>query len=132
MTAGYSGTPLHRKLGIKPGHRVLLAHAPGGFDLVGSPAPTLHRPGSGHYDVQLVFVPDRAALADRFAAGRARMTTDGALWIAWPKKASGLGSDLTDDVVRAHGLAAGLVDTKVCAVDATWSAQRFVVRLRDR
>ena len=132
MTAGYSGTPLHRKLGIKPGHRVLLAHAPRGFEVEGSPAPTRRRADSGTYDVQLVFVPDRAALTERFAAGQARMTTDGALWIAWPKRASGVATDLTDDVVRAHGLDAGLVDTKVCAVDETWSAQRFVVRLRDR
>ena len=132
MTAGYSGTPLHRKLGIEPGHRVLLAHAPRGFAIEDSPAPLRRRADGGAYDVQLVFAPDLAALTTRFAAGQARMATAGALWIAWPKRSSGVRTDLDDSTVRAHGLSAGLVDTKVCAVDETWSAQRFVVRLRDR
>jgi hypothetical protein len=132
VTVGYSGTPLPRKLGIKPGHRVLVAHAPPGFVLDDAPAEVHRRAGRQPYDVQLVFTPDRRALTQRFAAAQARMTVDGALWIAWPKRASGVATDLGDDVVREHGLAGGLVDVKVCAVDATWSAIKFVVRLRDR
>lgn len=133
MTAGYSGTPLPRKLGVKPGHRVLLSHAPSDVSLAATDATVHRRPtGSTRYDVQLVFVPAMAALGPRFDAARERMTVDGGLWIAWPKRSSGVMTDLDGNVVREHGLAVGLVDTKVCAVDETWSALRFVVRLRDR
>jgi hypothetical protein len=133
VTAGYSGTPLPRKLGIKPDHRVLLAYAPSDVTLT-APGATVHRrpSGSTRYDVQLVFVPALAALGPRFDAARERMTVDGGLWIAWPKRSSGVMTDLDENVVRDHGLAVGLVDNKVCAVDETWSALRFVVRLRDR
>jgi hypothetical protein len=82
--------------------------------------------------VVLVFAPDRRALAARFGPARRRLTTAGGLWVAWPKKASGVPTDLDDNVVREFGLATGMVDNKVCAIDATWSGQRFVVRLRDR
>jgi hypothetical protein len=135
-TAGYSGTPLPRKLGIRAGNRVLLAGAPDRFaeDTLG-PLPGVelhHRAGRSPYDVVLVFAPDLRTLAARFGPASRRLTVGGGLWVAWPKKASGVVTDLDDNVVRAFGLAAGLVDNKVCAVDATWSAQRFVVRLRDR
>jgi hypothetical protein len=131
--AGYSGTPLPRKLGIKEGHRVLLANAPAGFDLGPLPGVTVQRRASGSaYDVIVVFTPDLAALAKRFAPLRARLVVNGGLWVAWPKRSSGVASDLDDNVVRAFGLAAGMVDNKVCAIDPTWSGQRFVVRLRDR
>ena len=136
--AGYSGTPLPRKLGIRAGHRVLLAGAPADFDLGDLPALGLYdvavhrRAGAAPYDVILGFTPDRRDLSRRFPGLARRMVVNGGLWIAWPKKSSGVPSDLDDNVVRAVGLAAGLVDNKVCAVDETWSAQRFVVRLRDR
>jgi hypothetical protein len=90
------------------------------------------RAGRSPYDVVLAFAPDRRALAARFGPASRRLTTTGGLWIAWPKKSSGVPTDLDDNVVREFGLATGLVDNKVCAIDATWSAQRFVVRLRDR
>ena len=134
MSAGYSGTPLVRKLGIADGQRVLLAGAPAGWEL---PAPvpdvTVHRRATADpYDVVLAFCPDAAALRARFAPLAERLTTAGALWIAWPKRASGVATDLDENAVRAHGLGCGLVDVKVCAVDETWSGLKFVRRLRDR
>ncbi len=136
VTAGYSGTPLPRKLGIAPGSRVLLSGAPGGFEestLGPLPGVDVHRrAGPAGYDVVLAFAPDRRSLVRRFAPAAARLTPAGGLWVLWPKRSSGLALDLDENVVRTHGLAAGLVDNKVCAVDATWSALRFVVRLRDR
>lgn len=135
-TSGYSGTPLPRKLGISPGGRVLLSGAPSGFedDALGPlPGVELHRrAGRAPYDVVLAFAPDRRALGRRFPPAAARLTTAGGLWVLWPKRSSGVATDLDENVVREHGLAAGLVDNKVCAVDPTWSALRFVVRLRDR
>lgn len=132
--AGYSGTPLPRKLGIRPDARVLVSNAPAGFDLVDlPPGVTLHRrPGRVAYDIVLLFAPDRAALDSRFLPLVGRTAVDGGLWVAWPKRASGVRTDLDENVVRGVGLAAGLVDTKVCAIDATWSGLRLVRRLRDR
>ncbi len=131
---GYSGTPLPKKLGIKAAARVLLVDAPDGFDL--GPLPggvALHRrPGREPYDVVVAFCPDSTALHARFGALARRLSTAGALWIAWPKRASGVPTDLTENVVRDVGLAAGLVDVKVAAVDQTWGGLKFVVRLRDR
>jgi len=132
--AGYSGTPLPRKLGVKAGSRVLLADAPDGFDLGELPAAvTLHtRPGRGPYDVVLAFCPDLATVHRRFAPLADRLTPAGALWVAWPKRSGGVRTDLTENVVREVGLAAGLVDVKVAAVDQVWGALKFVVRLKDR
>lgn len=132
-SAGYSGTPLPRKLGIKPGHRVLVAAPPEGFDLGSLPGVEVHRrAGATAYDVIVAFAPDRRALARRFAPLARRLAVDGGLWVAWPKRSSGVATDLDENAVRDHGLAAGLVDNKVCAIDATWSGLRFVVRRRDR
>jgi hypothetical protein len=132
-SARYSGTPLPRKLGIAEGTRVLLIGAPDGFDLGPLPGVELHRrAGRSPYDVVLLFAPDLAHLVRRFAPARDRLTVAGGLWACWPKRASGVATDLTDNVVRAHGLATGLVDVKVAAIDATWSGMKFVVRLRDR
>jgi hypothetical protein len=137
-TAGYSGTPLPRKLGIRGGHRVLLAGAPADFDLGDLAALDLHgvdvqrRASAAPYDVIVAFTPDRRTLDRRFAALARRLVSNGGLWIAWPKRSSGVPTDLDENVVREVGLAAGLVDNKVCAIDATWSGLRFVVRLRDR
>jgi hypothetical protein len=88
--------------------------------------------GRGLLDVVIFFAPDWSALQGRFGSLANRLSPAGGLWVAWPKKASGVPTDLTEDVVRGVGLAAGLVDNKVCAVDDTWSALRFVFRLADR
>jgi hypothetical protein len=131
--AGYSGTPLPRKLGIKEGHRVLLAGAPAGFDLSPLPGIDLHRrAGASPYDVILAFAADRRSLDRRFLPLSERLASNGGLWIAWPKRSSEVATDLDENIVRDVGLAAGLVDNKVCAIDTTWSGLRFVIRLRDR
>ena len=132
--AGYSGTPLHRKLGIKPDNRVLIAAAPVGFalDAVPQDAVVHTRAAGAAYDVVLAFCPDRRRLERRFASLASRITTAGALWIVWPKKASGVPTDLDENVVRDVGLDIGLVDVKVVAIDTTWSGLKFVRRLRDR
>ncbi|MDT7573647.1 MAG: hypothetical protein QOE05_3821 [Actinomycetota bacterium] len=130
MTAGYSGTPLPRKLGIKDSSRVLLDGAPAGFALDGVDAHT--RPGSAPYDIVLLFAPDHARLVKRWAALTARLTVAGRLWVCWPKRSSGRQTDLSENDVRDYGLAHGLVDVKVCAVDDTWSGLAVVRRLADR
>lgn len=133
---GYSGTPLARKLGIRPEARVALFRAPRGIEgtLEGLPGGVrpLRDPRAGTFDVGVLFCAERAVLERRIAGLTKRLAEDGGLWIAWPKKASGVETDVTDALVRATGLAAGLVDNKVCAIDDTWSGLRFVRRLRDR
>lgn len=134
VSAGYSGTPLPAKLGIKPGHRVLLDGAPAELSL--DPLPDAvalqRRPGGQAYDVVLLFAPDSGRLHARWSPLVDRLETAGRLWVCWPKKSSGVATDLTENVVRDFGLAQGLVDVKVCAVDGTWSGLAFVRRLRDR
>jgi hypothetical protein len=135
--AGYSGTPLARKLGIREGHRVALLHPPRGFaDLLeGLPegvAPVTDPRGQAPFDVVVLFTPDAAALEKEFGRALKLMDPHGGLWISWPKKSSPLYRDLTEDVIRAAALAAGVVDNKVCAVDETWSALRLVIRVADR
>jgi hypothetical protein len=128
VTTGYSGTPLPQKLGIRAGSRVLLDGAPDGFDL-GVPASTR---AVSSYDVALLFAPDLARLTKRWRVLHERVTPAGRLWVCWPKKASGVPTDLDDNVVRGYGLDHGRVDVKVCAIDVTWSGIAFVVRLVDR
>lgn len=134
--AGYSGTPLPRKLGIKPGARVLLIGAPEGFEgaLAGLPEGVVvrRRLGREPFDVIVAFFSRRSTLERRLAALGAALDAAGGLWIAWPKRASGVPTDVTEGVVRDLGLAAGLVDNKVCAIDQVWSGLRFVYRVRDR
>jgi hypothetical protein len=136
MTApvGYSGTPLPKKLGVAAGSRVLLDGAPAEFALAPLPhAVTVHRRAAGPpYDVVLAFCPDAATLHRRWPVLHGRTTPAGALWIAWPKRAAGVPTDLDENVVRDFGLVHGRVDVKVCAVDARWSGLKFVVRLADR
>lgn len=135
MTAGYSGTPLPRKLGIKEGSTVALLGAPDGFDDLLEPMPpgvTVTTSTDGTADVLVVFVTSRAELEDRLPAARRAMEPNGGLWVAWPKRASGVPTDLTENVVREVGFAAALVDNKVCAIDDTWSGLRLVIRLADR
>ena len=128
--AGYSGTPLPKKLGIKPGHRVLLAGAPPGFALEGLPDDVVE--ARDEADVIVAFHTERAELAEQLPALRRRMDKAAGLWIAWPKRAAKVETDLTEDVVRELALANTLVDNKVCAIDETWSGLRLVIRLRDR
>jgi hypothetical protein len=133
--AGYSSTPLPKKLCIREGSRVALVNAPRGFESVLGPLPAgaeFVPPSRRGLGVVLLFARTRAGLARRFAPLASRLADDGSLWVAWPKKSSGVESDLSEGFVRAHGLDAGLVDVKVCAVDETWSGLRFVYRLRDR
>jgi len=133
---GYSGTPLPRKLGIKPGHRLLLLRAPEGFedDTLG-PLPddvVVGRTARGRADVIVAFHTRRAELEKALPKLRALMEPACGLWIGWPKKAAKTDTDITEDVVRDLGVAIGLVDNKVCAIDETWSGLRLVIRLKDR
>ena len=133
--ADYSGTPLPRKLGIKPGARLCLVGAPGGFDITLGELPAgavLRTKLRGPFDVIVAFVDSVAGLERRLPALKRSLDPAGGLWIAWPKRSSGVPTDLGDGIVRRLGLAAGLVDNKVCAIDATWSGLRFVYRLADR
>ncbi len=138
MSAGYSGTPLVRKLGLRSGMRAALIGAPGGFvaDTLGGPPPgvglTDALTGAAELDFVMFFTTSRATLESRFPSLDTAIHADGMVWIAWPKKASKVPTDVTGDVVRRTGLAAGLVDVKVCAVDAIWSGLKFMVRKTDR
>ena len=128
--AGYSGTPLPRKLGIKPGYAVALVGAPEGFErTLGEMPPdvTLRRRAQGRCDLIVWFVGARRDL-ERHTARYGAKAGAGGLWICWPKKASGVVSDLSERVVREAGLARGLVDYKVAAIDQTWSGLRFARR----
>ena len=131
---GYSGTPLAAKLGIRSGSRVLLdgGHEVGALEELPTGATVHRRPGRDPYDVVLLFAPSAARLRARWAVLVPRLETAGRLWVCWPKKSSGTATDLGEREVRDFGLAGGLVDVKVCAVDATWSALAFVRRVRDR
>ena len=125
-TAGYSGTPLPKKLGIRDGDTVVVLDAPDGFELG---VPTVHRlPRAATADVIVFFTTERARLEAKLAALRAAMTPSAGLWVAWPKKASKVPTDMTEDVVRDAALPTGLVDNKVCAIDETWSGLRLVIR----
>ena len=129
-TAGYSGTPLPRKLGLKPGMRVVLLKPPDGFAAILEPLPpdvVLRTTNRGARDVTLWFTRSRREL-ERGIERMAKAAGDGRLWICWPKRTSRLAADHTGDDVRRIALAAGLVDFKVCAVDEDWSGLAFVRR----
>lgn len=133
--AGYSGTPLVTKLGIKADHTVVLVGAPEGFEglLEGLPeGVVLRRRLQGRADVVVSFHTRRADLERRLPKVLDTMTTDGGWWVAWPKKASGVPTDITEDTVRDVALPLGLVDNKVCAIDDTWSGLRVVWRKERR
>jgi hypothetical protein len=134
-----SSTPLIRKLGIKAGHRLALLNAPADFPALLGPLPEGVAVSAdacpdedGKLDVIVVFVRDKADLQRRFAGLARCLAPAGGLWVCWPKKASRLATDLTEDVVRDIALAGGLVDNKVCAIDAIWSGLRLVIRIADR
>jgi hypothetical protein len=133
--AGYSGTPLIQKIGIKPGHRVILRNHPASFvkDLGKLPEGAVSADRlSAQANVIVYFTERLAELEKDFPRLAAALVPDGMLWIGWPKKASGRPTDLTEDIVRRVGLACGLVDVKVCAIDETWSGLKFVIRVKDR
>ena len=131
MSAGYSGTPLVTKLGIKPGMQAAILSAPEGFDATLGALPdgvaVTTRLG-GSKDMVILFVTERAVLAKRLDALRAAIAPDGMVWVAWPKKAAKMDTNITEDVVREVVLPTGLVDVKVCAIDATWSGLKIVIR----
>ena len=132
--AGYSSTPLPRKLGIKPGAAVAFRSAPPEFDAALGPLEGVRvkRRAVGPLDVLVAFFVRRAELEARLEALAKAVFPAGGLWIAWPKRASGVPTDLTEDAIRELALAIGLVDNKVCAIDETWSGLRLVHRLRNR
>jgi hypothetical protein len=133
--AGYSGTPLVQKIGIKPGHRLVLRNHPASFlrDLGKLPDDVVATERlSGEADVVVFFAERRAALEERFPALAGSLRPNGMLWVAWPKRTSGKVTDLDENLVRDTGLGFGLVDVKVCAIDETWSGLKFVIRVKDR
>jgi hypothetical protein len=131
--AGYSDTPLVKKLGIKENHRLVLVGAPRGFERTLGELPRgVRLTTSGRFDVAVAFCTRESEVEKRLAALKARMDPAGGIWIAWPKKASKMSTDVSENVVRKHGLASKLVDNKVCAVDDTWSGLRLVMRVVDR
>ena len=133
--AGYSATPLPRKLGIKQGSAVAFPGAPEGFERLLGELPdgvVIKRRAVAPLDVVVAFFTRRSELERSFERLAATVFPAGGLWIAWPKRASGVATDMTEDVAREVGLANGLVDNKVCAIDATWSGLRLVHRLADR
>lgn len=135
--AGYSGTPLVRKLGIKEDHVIAISDAPAGFvKLLGKLPPGAEIAkkwaAGGHYDVLIAFCTTRAGVENSIAVMRPMMTPAAGLWIAWPKKSSGVKTDVTENTVRDVALPTGLVDNKVCAIDDTWSGLRLVIRKANR
>ena len=131
-----TSTPLPRKLGIKEGARLALVGAPDAFlESTLAPLPDqveVRARARGPLDVIVFFTNSRTELERRFGKLASALDPAGALWIAWPKRASGVATDLTEDVLREVGLPQGLVDTKVCAIDETWSGLRFVIRKENR
>ncbi len=133
--AGYSGTPLSKKLGIKPGSRVKVTGAPSHYRELLDPlpddavvSPRLRPP----VDILHVFSKSRAGLRSALRKGLGQIHQNGAIWVSWPKKASGVATDITEDVVRELALPMHLVDIKVCAVDETWSGLKLVIRKSHR
>lgn len=129
--AGYSGTPLPKKLGIEEGHRVAAVDAPPEFAGLVDGVPLTTRL-QGQFDVIVFFNAERAKLEKRLEVLRRAMKPETGLWIAWPKKASKVATDMTEDVVREVALPTGLVDNKVCAIDDVWSGLRLVIRIENR
>jgi hypothetical protein len=127
--AGYSGTPLDKKLGIKPGSRLALVNAPADFEDTLGPLDdvSVRRDSKGQWDLLILFTKTRADLSKRLP-GLVKSLGPRSFWIAWPKRTSGVATDLTEDVLREIALPLGVVDYKVCAIDGTWSGLKFAVR----
>lgn len=135
MTAGYSGTPLVRKLGIKAGMRCAVLNPPSNYWelLPGLPDDlTIIDDSDASADFIHLFVREREGLSDRLRRLRGSIAPDGMVWVSWPKRAAKIPTDLKEDVIREDALAAGLVDVKVCAVDDVWSGLKLVIRRSDR
>jgi len=133
--AGYSGTPLPKKLGVKPNQRIALVNAPKDFIKLLGPLPesaTVVKRLNGPLDLILLFVDREQTLAKQFPILAEKLESNGMIWIAWPKKSSGVATDLVFEKVQRIGLDCGLVDVKICAVDEVWSGLKFVIRLKDR
>ena len=133
--AGYSGTPLVKKLGIKSGVRLMFINVPDNYgDTLGDLPPDLEVAAGLEVPLDFIqlFTSERVELEERFPRLKAALTQNGMLWISWPKGASRVMTDLNENVVREIGLGNGLVDVKVCAVDQTWSGLKFVRRVKDR
>jgi hypothetical protein len=132
--AGYSGTPLTKKFGIKEGFNLRFVNAPAELDNeLDLPANvTVNSPARKPFDLVLLFVTTKSDLERTFSKYSVKLRPAGMLWICWPKKTSGVAFDLSDNVVRELGLAKGLVDVKVCAINEVWSGLKFVIRLKDR
>ncbi|HEY6816515.1 MAG TPA: hypothetical protein VI168_13320 [Croceibacterium sp.] len=129
MAAGYSGTPLGKKLGLKPGQTAWFAGMPESVrdEIAEAGVTQLERPAAG-LDVAHVFVTERAELARLLAELRALVSPTGMVWVSWPKKASKVPTDVTEDTIREVALPLGWVDVKVCAVDAVWSGLKLMIR----
>jgi hypothetical protein len=133
--AGYSGTPLPKKLGIKEQSHVLMLEIPADVKAELKDALStcqMVKDGRGPLDFAMIFVKGAAGLKKEFSQVAKRLTPAGMLWVSWPKKTSGVTTDLTENEVRSIGLQAGLVDVKVCAVNEIWSGLKFVIRVKDR
>ena len=133
--AGYSGTPLPKKLGIKENQRIALLNAPKDFlpELGELPEGTsIVSRVTAPLDLALLFVDHERVLQKQFAQLAKKLSPNGMIWIAWPKKSSGVPTDLIFDRVQRIGLDSGLVDVKICAINETWSGLKFVIRLKDR
>lgn len=133
--AGYSATPLAKKLGIKENFRIALINSPDQFEDALGPLPsgvTLAATAKEPINLILFFTKSQADLKKNFPRLAENLVSNGMLWVGWPKKASGVPTDLTEGIVQKIGLAAGLVDTKICAIDEIWSGLRFVIRVKDR
>jgi hypothetical protein len=135
MSSDDSGKPLVQKLGIKEGHKVAILDAPESYNATLGKLPDrviMSRKLRGRLDLVQIFVKDKADLEKEFLASKMNIKPTGAIWVSWPKRSSGLGTDLSESAVRDIGLKNGLVDVKICAIDQTWSALKFVIRVRDR
>jgi hypothetical protein len=131
--AGYSGTPLVKKIGIRPGHRLAILNPPQGFDTELAPLPAgVVNAQKAPLDVAILFAANQAALKKSLSKLAEKLAPAGMLWISWPKMNSGVSTDLREGVVRDIGLAAGLVDIKVCAVNEVWSGLKFVIPVKNR
>ena len=129
--AGYSGTPLFKKLGIKPGYRVKTKNAPDNYLELISPLPedtVVSTRLRNDVDLWHIFTKRRAELRDQLKKAKQQIVQDGMIWVSWPKKSSGVASEITEDTIREIALPMELVDIKVCAVDETWSGLKLVIR----
>jgi hypothetical protein len=133
--AGYSGKSVVQKLGIKPGFRIFVDGAPASYDDIIGPLPadvTLAPRLKAPLDMAHVFAKQAAALRKKLPACREAIAPDGMVWVSWPKKSSGVATDVTENVVRDTALSLGLVDVKVCAIDDTWSGLKLVIPVKQR